>query len=34
MTQQTEYNRKAQLGKLEKDIEKDWNCGSEDLLAS
>ena len=33
MTQQTEYKRKAQLGKLEEDIEKDLNFGSEDLLA-
>ena len=34
MTQQTEYKRKAQMGKLEEDIEKDCNCGFEDLLAS
>ena len=34
MTQQTEYKRKAQKGKLEEDIEKDCNCGFEDLLVS
>ena len=34
MTQQTEYKRKAQMGKLEEDIEKDCNYGFEDLLAS
>ena len=33
MIQQTEYKRKAQMDKLEEDIEKDSNCGFEDLLA-
>ena len=32
MTQQTEYKRKAQMDQLE-DIEKECNCGFEDLLA-
>ena len=34
MTQQTECKRKAQMDKLKEDIEKDCNCGFEDLLAS
>ena len=34
MIQQTEYKRKAQMNKLEEDIEKDCHCGLEDLLAS
>ena len=34
MTKQTEYKRKAQIDKLDEDIEKDCKCGFEDLLAS
>ena len=34
MTQQTEYKRKAQMDKLEEDIEEDCNYDFEDLLAS